>query len=267
MDEIEIKEREKKFHDERFGQNVDPRSKLEIFYSITSASDLCFKGLVKKGFPFEGKILEYGCGTGGDFNLYKSLNCRLYGIDISDEAITKAQNRAEIDKIKAFYVAGDAEATKYESQYFDRVVGLGILHHLNLNRSLAELARITTPEGSCIFSEPLGHNPIINVFRKLTPKLRTPDEHPLRDVDFILMKNYFNQVNINYFYLISLLSFAFKKTRFFDAVYKSLVSLDDKIFKIFPGMGKYAWICIIELKSPKITNGSEIANNSPIKAE
>lgn len=36
------------------------------------------------------------------------------------------------------------------------------------------------------FSEPLGHNPIINWYRNRTPEMRTEDEHPLliKDIEF-----------------------------------------------------------------------------------
>ena len=39
-------------------------------------------------------------------------------------------------------------------------------------------------KGNLIFIEPLGTNPIINLYRKLTPKSRSKDEHPLINKDF-----------------------------------------------------------------------------------
>ena len=36
---------------------------------------------------------------------------------------------------------------------------------------MLELSRIIKPNGECIFQEPMGHNPIINLYRKLTPNI------------------------------------------------------------------------------------------------
>jgi hypothetical protein len=35
------------------------------------------------------------------------------------------------------------------------------------------------PAGWALFSEPLGHNPLVNWYRNRTPEQRTEDEHPL----------------------------------------------------------------------------------------
>lgn len=256
----EVKARERAFHDNRFGQHVDPRAKLDGVYSITSASTIKYRTLLAQDFPHAGNILEYGCGTGGDFNFYKKLNPRLYGIDISAEAIQKAQARANTEGLSAYFKVGDAESTSYEKDHFDRIVGLGILHHLNLERSLPELARIIKSDGSCIFSEPLGHNPLINFFRFLTPNLRTPDEHPLKNHDFDLMRVYFNQVNIEYFYFLAFLSLPFRKTGAFKIIYRLLTAADGWMFRTFPWFGKYAWICIIELRAPKKSENSQVVD-------
>ena len=256
----EIKARERAFHDNRFGQHVDPRAKLDGVYSITAASTMKFRTLLAQDFPHAGNILEYGCGTGGDFDFYKKLNPHLYGIDISEEAIQKAQTRAMTEGLSANFKVGDAESTGYENNIFDRIVGLGILHHLDLEKSLPELARIIKQEGGCIFSEPLGHNPIINFFRFLTPKLRTPDEHPLKNKDFDLMRIHFNEVNIEYFYILTFLSLPFRRTAVFKPVYRFLAAADGWMFRNFPWLGKYAWICIIELRAPKKSENSVVAN-------
>ena len=64
----------------------------------------------------------------------------------------------------------------------------GILHHLQINKCLDEIHRILKPNGSLIFIEPLGTNPIINFYRKFTPKSRSKDEHPLINKDFKYIK-------------------------------------------------------------------------------
>jgi hypothetical protein len=60
-------------------------------------------------------------------------------------------------------------------------------HQLTGDLSLAcsEIARVLRPGGPAIFVEPLGHNPLINAYRKRTPALRTVDEHPPTKARFV----------------------------------------------------------------------------------
>ena len=53
-----------------------------------------------------------------------------------------------------------------EKNRFDIIYGTGILHHLNLKACLDEIERILKPGGKFVFIEPLGTNPVINLYRK-----------------------------------------------------------------------------------------------------
>src|SRR5690606_24148026 len=50
------------------------------------------------------------------------------------------------------------------------------------------------PEGEVLMFEPLALHPFVALFRAITPSMRTPDEHPLRERDFRLMRKYFGKV-------------------------------------------------------------------------
>ena len=62
------------------------------------------------------------------------------------------------------------------------------------------------PGGWAAFVEPLGHNPLINAYRRRTPEMRTPDEHPLRVEDFVMAGDRFELVEVDYFNLLTLAS-------------------------------------------------------------
>jgi SAM-dependent methyltransferase len=124
-------------------------------------------------------VLDYGCGAA-----WTSLDgldlpgkCRsLTGIDISDVAVAKATERAaRYGAVNARFLEMDAQATTFAGQSFDLIFGFGILHHLDLEKCWCEIARILRPRGVAIFTAPMGHNPIINLYRRRTPELRTPD--------------------------------------------------------------------------------------------
>ena len=113
----------------------------------------------------------------------------------------------------------NAENTKFDSNVFDIIVGMGIIHHLDLLNSYRELSRILINDGHAVFVEPLGHNPLINLYRIFTPKIRTEDEHPLKIKDIKLIEKYFHNVHIEYYSLFVLLAVPFRKLFIFEKLY------------------------------------------------
>lgn len=144
----------------------------------------------------------------------------------------------------------DAEATSFKNDNFDVIVGTGILHHLDLERSCKELTRILKKDGHIVFSEPLGHNPFFNLYRKLTPKMRTEDEHPLKIKDLKLIESYFEKTENEYFSLFTLLVVPFRESAFYSPLYAILKKIDELIF-IIPFFRRYAWMVIVHSHSPK----------------
>ena len=71
------------------------------------------------------------------------------------------------------------ERLTYPDNSFDMAVGFAILHHLDIPLALSQLRRVLKPGGRAFFAEPLASNPLIRVYRRLTPQYRTPDETPI----------------------------------------------------------------------------------------
>ncbi len=80
--------------------------------------------------------------------------------------------------------------------------------------------------------EPLGTNPLINLYRKLTPGSRTVDEHPLVFRDFDFIKNTLGVITIKYYGFMSLIFFIFYGNSKKSIVFKMLTVLDSWIFKL-----------------------------------
>lgn len=241
-------EREKEFHNHRFAENT--RKSLDKYYAVSTNTRKLFLDLMDKDL-FGKKVLEYGCGTGSfSFDLAEK-GAFVHGIDISEVAIDEANKTAlskSYNKNLKFSVM-NAEDLKYENDFFDRICGNSILHHLELKTSLKELTRVIKSEGNAIFIEPLGHNPFINLYRKLTPNLRSEDEHPLKTSDLKLLNEYFSKVNIYYFHLTTLLAVPFRNTKLFNGIFSLLNKLDSLLFhlEIFK---RNAWMVVIELSDP-----------------
>ena len=154
------------------------------------------------------------------------------GVDISDQSISIAKRRNKELNLNIQYQVQNCEETNLTSNSFDIIYGSGILHHLDIRKSIKELNRLLKANGSLIFMEPLGTNPLINLYRKLTPGSRTIDEHPLvfKDIDFI--KNTLGTISVRYYGFISLIFFMFYKNSKKSFIFKIFSNLDGWIFKI-----------------------------------
>ena len=238
-------ELEKKFHNDAFSDNR--RSILNKYYLSTSSARSFYKGLISS-FSKNKRVLEYGCGPRSEIFSLADHASQVYAIDISEVAIEKAQLQAHAEKKKINFSVMNAESLLFNEDSLDLVFGSGILHHLDIHKSYAEISRVLGKTGCAIFFEPLGHNPVINLFRKLTPNLRTADEHPLLINDLEMANNYFYDVDVKYFNLFSTIG------SFLPFLTKSLSILDSIIFNKLPYMKKYAWICVVTLKNPRKLN-------------
>lgn len=241
------KRRERDFHNRRFSE--DSREVASRFYSVVGASNSYYRNLARQ--VSRGKrVLEYGCGPGAVTPMLAREAALVAAIDISDVAVLEARKQTNsAGEARAVYCVMDAEKLGFAAGSFDAVCGRAILHHLNVERSLEEVARVLREDGVAIFYEPLGHNPVINLYRKLTPAIRTADEHPLVRRDFMIARKFFGRVDVRFFGLFSLLAVPFRGTAFFDGLVRALDAVDRAAFCL-PGLRWWAWTCVFVLSNP-----------------
>ena len=118
---------------------------------------------------------------------------------------------------------------------------------MNIEKAISEIKRVLKDNGEMVFLEPLGTNPLINLYRKFTPNSRSVDEHPFIKKDFNLIKLLFKNVKISYYGFFTLVFFVFygkpEKSFFFKIISK----LDHYFFKI-EYFKKFAWSILIVAK-------------------
>ncbi len=187
-------EREKSFHDHRFG--TEKVRQTDKFYRATETATAAYDHLVRT--VDSSRALEYGCGRGSSAFDLAAAGTDVIGIDISDVAIEMATDEAEARGVEATFLAMNAEALDFEDASFDLVIGSGILHHLDLELAVAEITRVLEPGGRAVFLEPMGYNPLINLYRRMTPEIRTPDEHPLLRRDLDLFDRSFSTTDVSF---------------------------------------------------------------------
>lgn len=241
-------ESEKQFHDKKFSHDTK-----QTYYDQGFTIPI-FENMMKKVGNIEGlKVLEYGCGTGWFTKRLAKMGAHVWSFDISTEAVNRTNKIIKDanlqENVHVEQMAG--EQLRYNSDKFDLVIGLAILHHLDIDTSLKEIKRVLKNGGRCFFLEPLGHNPIINLYRKMTPNLRSSDETPLSFNQFETFKSIFPKFihSENYFLTVIASIFHFlgsqslmKQSRDF------LIKIDDKLIKTIPFIRRYCWYSILEFK-------------------
>jgi len=244
-------ERERSFHDDRFGD--EEHRSADRFYDINEASDQFFRDAIDR-IPAPSRLLDYGCGEGAYAALHAARSGHeVVAIDISPVAIEHARERAEEDGVadRIEFKVMNAEALDLKDDSFDAVIGLGVIHHLEIAAAMREVARVLKPSGHAVFVEPLGHNPAINLFRRRTPEQRSADEHPIVMADLAVIRRYFSELDAAYFHLFGLLAIPLRGRRGFDRSLRFLDSVDRRVFRRVKVARRHAWMIGLRLASPK----------------
>lgn len=245
-------DREREFHDLLFSKDGEAgaRSEAGRFYGVVEASQKAYADAVTARARGS-DCLEYGCSFGQQTIRVSEVARSAAGFDISPVVIQKAREAAEEAGASARFDVAEAESLPYSDSSLDLAFGNSVLHHLELRPAMKEMARVLRPSGSGVFSEPLGHNPLINWYRNRTPSMRTPDEHPLVRSDFELFREYFDGVTAKFFHLAALGAVILSGRKGFQPVLRTLDVMDRYLLRAFPPLRYHAWVCVIVLEGPR----------------
>ena len=123
---------------------IDPKT---LDYRLQKVLDIIYKHRISAN-----NILDFGCGDGGfSLVLQERLGSKdVYGLDISSEAIEKANERG----IHA-QVSQDGVDWNFEDEYFDFIYCGNVIElALFPDHIMKELYRVLSPNGFCIITHP-----------------------------------------------------------------------------------------------------------------
>ncbi len=142
-----------------------------------------------------GSILELGCFRGDEALALRDrgFSGRYAGIDISPASIEHCQHLG-LPAGMTFSVDDANVMETVEDASVNYAFGNGVLHHLDLPRFAPVLARKLATRGRARFIEPAQGNLPLRLFRRLTPALRTPDEHPFDNDSIALLRRHFQVI-------------------------------------------------------------------------
>ncbi|NET77998.1 class I SAM-dependent methyltransferase [Okeania hirsuta] len=205
-------------------------------------------------------LLDLGCGAGENSVYFAKKGARCVATDYSSGMVDVAVKLAETNGVQIEGKVMDAMALEFADNTFDFVYASNLLHHLpNPKLAIREMHRVLKPGGKACFWDPLKHNPVINVYRRIATKVRTEDEMPL-DINLVnFIKSLYSETAYDTFWLATLWIFLRfyliekvdpNKERYWkkiiiehqrlEPMYRKLERLDG-VLKKLPLMKRFAW--------------------------
>lgn len=195
-------------------------------------------------------VLDYGCGAGENSVLIAEHGGKPIGVDISPELVEMADRRMVLHGFSHFdFKVGSAHELPLDDGSVDVVLGIAILHHLDLSLASKEIFRVLTDGGRAIFFEPVRNSKLIRFLRALIPYQSadvSPYERPLTDAELKEFAEPFTSYQAKAFSLpfVNLLDTLGFTGNLLDRAIKT----SDRILRVMPFLSYYASIRVIELK-------------------
>lgn len=250
-----VVDREREFYDE---EKRSYRMLRRIIGRAVGAFDSSYD--YREYYDVRGKhVLDYGCGSGtATFKALEDGASRVSAFDISEAELRTARQRAEAlgvsDKVDFF--VGDAHDLDLPDDSFDVIVGVAILHHLDLEAALREIHRLLKPDGRALFSEPQLANPLLKLWRFMTPGARTADERPFTVDDWETCATLFLAFEHHERELVSipLMPLNLILPMFLQEKLRPVLRrVDGYLLRRFPWLGRYARVTILVLSESEST--------------
>lgn len=252
-------ERERQFHDSWAAAiDVDGIWVADYFESCTAPEN---RFILKHMGDVRGKrLLDLGCGAGENSVYFAKKGAVCVAADYSPGMVEVALQLAAANKVKISGRTMNAIALDCPDNTFDFVYASNLLHHLpDPHAAILEMHRVLKPGGKACFWDPLRHNPIINVYRRIATSVRTEDETPL-DINIVnFVESHFSKTTYDTFWLATLWIFLRfyliervdpNKERYWKKIiieqarlkpkYRRLEKLDGVLKKV-PLMKRFAW--------------------------
>lgn len=205
----------------------------------------------------DSSLLDFGTGPGENALKLAQIGYQISGFDISDKNIEIAQELFKSKDKQADFQVSFAEELPYADNSFDMIVGIDILHHVDIEKSINECYRVLKNGGKAFFREPI-EVPLLDRIREtklvqlFAPKKVsfekhiTEDERKLNQVDDRMIIQIFPKTKKHYYFLLARFDKFFREGS--DPKPSILEKIDYFLIRTFPFLKKMCGTVIYELE-------------------
>jgi ubiquinone/menaquinone biosynthesis C-methylase UbiE len=96
-------------------------------------------------------ILDIGCGSGRHVKLFAENKFKVYGTDLSSNAIKNTKNIIKKNKLKADLKCTDMHSLPYKDNFFNGILSFGVFYYTDsrgMKKSIKEMYRVLKKGGS-----------------------------------------------------------------------------------------------------------------------
>ena len=242
-------ELERQFYDEEARPHLENFRDEVFLYDEDEVLPLSHRFFYSQLTELSGKrVLDVCCGYGFTSVKCAKLGARVTGIDISPNMIELTGRNARYNGVAAEVEAClmSAQEMTFPDNSFDYAVGLGALHHLNLELAGAELSRVLKTGGKAIFLEPRIPHKLLIYVRSFFPQkcLESPGGSQLTEKDIASVARYFSDYREDYFIFTAKLARFPALSKYRD----TLDSFDARLVKKMPWMKKCYWAFVVQFR-------------------
>src|SRR6476469_3701288 len=199
-----IFDKERKFH-YQWASTIDVEGiKVRDYFEACTAPENRF--ILKHLGDITGKkLLDLGCGAGENSVYFATKGAHCVAADYSPGMVEVALKLAAANHVAVEGRTINAMEIEFPDNTFDIVYASNLLHHIPQPKAvIREMYRVLKPGGKACFWDPLKHNPVINVYRRIATKVRTEDETPLNINIVNFIQSQFATTDYDTFWLATL---------------------------------------------------------------
>ncbi|MFQ5598018.1 MAG: class I SAM-dependent methyltransferase, partial [Nitrospiria bacterium] len=159
-------EEQKEFYSEAYKNQPEGRKFNDLLFGIKEYYMSVLMPVTNR------RMLCLGSGYGSKCRFFSKQGAIVFATDVVIEPLKKMRSRAQNDGLNTgslFFIVADAHCLPFKTERFDIVYGMGVLHHLDNDGASKEIYRVMKNQGKGLFKEPFGLNPIIGLYRLVTP--------------------------------------------------------------------------------------------------
>ncbi|MDD5041837.1 MAG: class I SAM-dependent methyltransferase [Candidatus Peribacteraceae bacterium] len=123
------------------------RESTVVAGDVKTEGDEVYEMIFSRHPPHLGSVLDVGCAWGRMFRVFKTMDLRITGIDISKAMIDQATADWGKDPSVDGLYEGEAESMPFRENLFDNVACLAVFDALYQDRALAEFFRVLRMDG------------------------------------------------------------------------------------------------------------------------